>query len=88
MKTTLLVWVTKAGLDKEVRAVLDHHASALQESEVVYSRHLQTRALRKLNMMLHHVRIGLGLDEDAMAPNPYATPYARTPKPGVVEQQP
>ena len=58
MKTTLLVWAAKAGLDKEVRAVLGHHASALQESEVVYSRHLQTRALRKLNMMLHHVRIG------------------------------
>ena len=88
MKTTLLVWAAKAGLDKEVRAVLGHHASALQGSEVVYSRYLQTRALRKLNMMLHRVRIGLGLDDEATAPNPYATPYARTPKPGVVGQQP
>ena len=81
LKTTLLVWAAKAGLDKEVRAVLVHHASALQGSEVVYSRHLQTRALRKLNMLLHRVRIGLGLEEDALAPNPFATPCARTPKP-------
>ena len=88
MKTTLLVWAAKAGLDKEVRAVLGHHASALQGSEVVYSRYLQTRALRKLNMMLHRVRIGLGLDEDAMAPNPYATPNVRTLRPGVAPQQP
>ena len=32
LKTTLLVWAAKAGLDKEVRAVLGHHASALQGS--------------------------------------------------------
>ena len=81
LKTTLLVWAAKAGLDKEVRAVLGHHASALQGSEVVYSRHLQTRALRKLNMLLHRVRIGLGLEEDPMLPNPYATPGMRTPAP-------
>ena len=88
LKTTLLVWAAKAGLDKEVRAVLGHHASALQGSEVVYSRHLQTRALRKLNMLLHRVRIGLGLEEDPMAPNPYATPCARTPRPCVAGPQP
>ena len=88
LKTTLLVWAAKAGLDKEVRAVLGHHASALQGSEVVYSRHLQTRALRKLNMLLHRVRIGLGLEEDPMAPNPFATPCARTPRPGLVGAQP
>ena len=84
LKTTLLVWSAKAGLDKEVRAVLGHHASALQGSEVVYSRHLQTRALRKLNMLLHRVRIGLGLEEDPMVPNPYATPAMRTPAPATV----
>ena len=84
LKTTLLVWAAKAGLDKEVRAVLGHHASALQGSEVVYSRHLQTRALRKLNMLLHRVRIGLGLEEDPMVPNPYATPAMRTPAPATV----
>ena len=48
---------------------------------MVYSRHLQTRALRKLNMLLHRVRIGLGLEEDALAPNPFATPCMRTPAP-------
>ena len=61
---TLLVWSAKAGLDKEVRAVLGHHCSALHGSEVVYSRHLQTRAIRKLQMMIHRIRVGLGLDED------------------------
>eukprot|EP00435_Cladocopium_sp_Y103_P068453 s116_g31.t1 len=81
LKTTLLVWAAKAGLDKEVRAVLGHHASALEGSEVVYSRFLQTRALRKLNMLLHRVRIGLGIEEDPMAPNPFATPAMRTPAP-------
>ena len=79
LKTTLLVWSAKAGLEKEVRAVLGHHASALEGSEVVYSRHLQTRALRKLCMLLHRVRIGLGLEEDPLAPNPFATPCLRTP---------
>lgn len=81
LKSTLLVWAAKAGLEKEVRAVLGHHASALEGSEVVYSRHLQTRALRKLNMMLHRVRIGLGVEEDPLAPNPFATPCMRTPAP-------
>ena len=79
LKSTLLVWSAKAGLEKEVRAVLGHHASALEGSEVVYSRHLQTRALRKLNMLLHRVRIGLGLEENPLAPNPFATPCMRTP---------
>ena len=84
MKTTLLVWSAKAGLDKEVRAVLGHHSTALQGSDVVYGRHLQTRALRKLCMLLHRVRIGLGLEEDALAPNPFATPCAKTPAPHAV----
>ncbi len=64
LKCTLLVWSAKAGLDKEVRAVLGHHCSALHGSEVVYSRHLQTRAIRKLQMMIHRIRVGLGLEED------------------------
>ena len=64
MKCTLLVWCARAGLDKEVRAFLGHHCSALHGSEVVYSRHLQTRAIRKLQMVLHRIRVGLGIDED------------------------
>ena len=64
LKCTLLVWAAKAGVEKEVRSVLGHHASALEGSEVVYSRHLQTRALRKLQMLLHRIRIGLGLEAD------------------------
>ena len=66
MKTTLLQWSARAGFDRETRAVLGHHCSALSGSEVVYSRHLQTRALRKLTMMLRRVRIGLGVEEEAM----------------------
>lgn len=32
-------------------------------------------------MLLHRVRIGLGLEEDPLAPNPFATPCMRTPAP-------
>ena len=47
LKATTLIWCAKAGFDKETRSVLAHHCSAVSGSEVVYSRHLQTRALRK-----------------------------------------
>ena len=39
-------------------------------------------------MLLHRVRIGLGLEEDPLMPNPYATPCARTPRPGGAIAQP
>ena len=40
-------------------------------------------------MLLHRVRIGLGLEEDRMAPNPFATCYAmRKARPGGVLPQP
>ena len=58
-KATLLGWGARAGLDKETRAVLGHHCSSLNGSEVVYSRQLQTRALRKLGLILKRVRMGL-----------------------------
>ena len=35
-KAMLLNWPARAGLDKEVRAVLGHHSSALRGSDVVY----------------------------------------------------
>ena len=78
LKTTLLVWSAKASLEKEIRALLGHHAKALEGSEVVYSRYLQTRALRKLCMLLHRVRLGLGIETDPMGPNPFATPVGPT----------
>ena len=53
-------------LDKESRAVLGHHCSAVSGSEVVYSRQLQTRALRKLGYILKRVRSGLSLEDPAM----------------------
>ena len=67
---------------------LDTMHQPLQGSEVVYSRHLQMRALRKLNILPHRVRIGLGLEEDPLAPNPFATHCTRTPRPGHFGAQP
>lgn len=66
LKATMLVWSAKAGFDRETRSVLGHRCSSLNGSEVVYSRHLQTRALRKLSMMLRRIRIGLGIEEECM----------------------
>lgn len=66
MKATLLGWCARAGLDKESRAVFGHHCCALNGSEVVYSRQLQTRALRNLNLILRRVRSGLSLEDEAM----------------------
>ena len=82
LKATLLIWAARAGFDKETRAVLGHHCSALQGSDVVYSRHLQTRALRKLAMLLRRVRIGLDIEDDQMKEfGILQTPAAMTPAP-------
>ncbi|CAK9117156.1 unnamed protein product [Durusdinium trenchii] len=63
LKATLLNWCAEAGLDKEVRAVLGHHSTALHGSDIVYSRELQVRPLRKLQMLLKSIRIGLNLED-------------------------
>ena len=69
------------GLDKETRAVLGHHCSSLNGSEVVYSRQLQTRALRKLGLILKRVRMGLSLEDDAMRElGVISTPPPLTPR--------
>ena len=82
LKASLLIWAAKAGFDKETRAVLGHHASALQGSDVVYSRHLQTRALRKLSMLLRRVRVGLDIEDDQMKEfGIMQTPAIGTPAP-------
>ena len=100
LKATLLIWCARAGFDKETRAVLGHHCSALSGSEVVDSRHLQTRALRKLGLVLKRVRAGLSIEDDSMKEYgvisthaPFTTVMAaRTPLPtpaaaGVAEQE-
>lgn len=80
LKATLLGWAARAGLDKETRAVLGHHCTALAGSEVVYSRDLQIRSIRKLSMMLRRVRVGLDLEEDTMKQFGLAgTPAMMTP---------
>ena len=59
MKVTLCIWAARAGFSKEHRATLSHHATALNGSDVVYSRELQTGAIRKLQMLLKKIRVGL-----------------------------
>lgn len=60
--------------------MLGHHCSALSGSEVVYSRHLQVRALRKLGLVLRRVRLGLGFEDEAMKElGVVSTPAPRTP---------
>ena len=90
LKASLLIWSAKAGFDKETRAVLGHHSSAVQGSDVVYSRHLQVRALRKLSMLLRRVRIGLDVEDDQMREfGVLQTPAMGTPvpcTPGVMKQ--
>ena len=66
LKATLLNWCARAGFDKETRSVLGHHCSAISGSEVVYSRQLQVRALRKLALILRRVRGGLSIEDEAM----------------------
>lgn len=89
MKCTLLVWAARAGLDREVRAVLGHHCSALTGSEVVYSRNLQTRAIRKLQMLLHRVRVGLNMEDDLRPESDYVGLSAgMTPRPLARSLQP
>ncbi len=75
LKATLLSWSARAGFDKETRAVLGHHCSALQGSDIVYS----------LAMLLRRVRVGLDIEDDQMkemgiiqTPAPF-TPAAKTP---------
>lgn len=65
LKATILSWCARSGMDKEVRAVLGHHCSSLNGSEVVYAGELQTRPIRKLQMLLKNIRLGLGFDEIA-----------------------
>lgn len=63
LKATLLTWCARAGVDKEVRSVLGHHCSAASGSEVVYARNLQVCPVRKLQMLLRLIRIGMGFEE-------------------------
>ena len=79
LKTTLLLWCAQAGLDKETRSVLGHHCTALHGSDVVYSRHLQTRAMRKLSLLLHRIRLGKSMEESEIFPMTPAAAGLRTP---------
>lgn len=58
MKGTICSWAAKAGFDKETRSALSHHVTALAGSEIIYSRDLQTRPIRKLQKLLKEVKTG------------------------------
>ena len=59
MKVTLCVCAARAGFSKEHRATLSHHACSLHGSDIVYSRELQTAAIRRLQMLLRRIRLSL-----------------------------
>ncbi len=59
LKVTACIWAAREGFDKETRSALSHHCSAVAGSEVVYSRELQVRPIRKLQMLLKKIRLGL-----------------------------
>ena len=59
LKCTACIWAAREGFNKETRAALSHHCSAVAGSEVVYSRELQVRPIRKLQMLFKKVRLGL-----------------------------
>ena len=59
LKCTACIWSAREGFDKETRAALSHHCSAVAGSEVVYSRELQVRPIRKLQMLFKKIRLGL-----------------------------
>ena len=65
LKGTLLSWCARSGMDREVRAVLGHHCSSLTGSDVVYARDLQTRPIRKLQMLLKNIRLGMSFEDIA-----------------------
>ena len=59
LKCTACIWSAREGFDKETRAALSHRCSAVAGSEVVYSRELQVRPIRKLQMLFKKIRLGL-----------------------------
>ncbi len=59
LKCTACIWAAREGFDKETRAALSHHCNAVAGSEVVYSRELQVRPIRKLQMLFKKIRLGL-----------------------------
>ena len=75
LKTTLCIWAARAGFSKEHRATLSHHASALHGSDIVYSRELQSGAIRKLQMLLKKVRIGLDPTSDSSKVDAVTAPF-------------
>ena len=87
MKAALCIWAARCGFSKENRATLSHHASAVHGSDIVYSRELQSGAIRKLQMMIKRVRLGLNPQLEGMETDQLTAPFdaghtsaARTPQ--------
>ena len=58
MKSTLLSWVAKFGLDKPTRRMLGYHAAPKDKSVETYSRDAMAAPLRELDKVLDAVRSG------------------------------
>ena len=58
MKTTLLSWIAKYGLDKPTRRMLGYHAEPKDKSVETYSRDAMAAPMRKLDEVLAAVRSG------------------------------
>ena len=75
LKVTLCIWAARAGFSKGHRATLSHHASALHGSDIVYARELQSGAIRKLQMLLKKIRIGLDSSSEAKKVEALTPPF-------------
>ena len=58
MKSTLLSWIAKYGLDKPTRRMLGYHAEPKDKSVETYSRDAMAAPMRKLDEVLAAVRSG------------------------------
>ena len=59
LKRTCLCWASKAGLGKEVRALLQRHTSAVSGTEAIYSVLLGLPAVQELEELFWYVRKGI-----------------------------
>ena len=67
LKATMCSWAARAGFSPDLRAALSHHATAVTGTEVVYSRDLQTRPVRKLQTLIKQARVGTFVPDSSRA---------------------
>ena len=67
LKAIMCAWAARAGFSPDLRAALSHHATAVTGTEVVYSRDLQTRPVRKLQTLIKQARVGTFVPDSSRA---------------------